>query len=644
MSNKPDTTLPARQSHGRFHLPLLLLLCAVTSALCFFLYQHDNKYTAPNPGASYGQMDLSSTDLTGQSPVWLVDGWELYGGVLLTPEDLLTERPTPDRYVYAGQLGGFESVTGHPYGSASYRLTIQLPAGSRTYALYLPELFSSCNLYINGRKYLQLGQPSPADYRSGTAEKIIPFEASGQVELLLAVSNFSNTYGGLTFPPALGTPDSIQTMTAVRLNLRTALLTLTLLIGIIALLIGLADRSNPLPALYALFCLLFLGYTCYPVAKTFFPSFNGLYLVENLSFCGMILMVFILLRKLFSFKHTVNTFGIAFGGLVCLVCVIYHMILPRAALNTMLSYSMLITVYKWLGALLLTVSMLLILRRNDETAPPARILLCGVVIFDCTLVMDRLLPLYEPLYSGWFLELSSLCLVLLIGAVILREIYLRSVTSLVLTETVRLTRQNLSMQREQHRDMMDAIAEERTFRHDLRHHISILHEFADADDLDALKHYFSQIEERIPTRFTGIFCENAAVDAILRHYDSRARQAGVTFTASVQVSEDMPISDVDLCVVFGNCLENAMEACERQSAGPRYINVSAGQAIGVFAVKFENSYDGPIRRTAGGFLSSKRPARGIGTASVQAIAKKYGGRADFETGEEMFSVSIFLHL
>ena len=97
MSNKPDTTLPTRQSHGRFHLPLLLLLCAVTSALCFFLYQHDNKYTAPSPGASYGQMDLSSTDLTGQSPVWLVDGWELYGGVLLTPEDLLTERPTLGR-------------------------------------------------------------------------------------------------------------------------------------------------------------------------------------------------------------------------------------------------------------------------------------------------------------------------------------------------------------------------------------------------------------------------------------------------------------------------------------------------------------------------------------------------------------------
>ncbi|MFR2848224.1 MAG: hypothetical protein ACLTC4_14280 [Hungatella hathewayi] len=60
MSNKLDTTLPSRQSHGRFHL-LLLLLCAVTSALCFFLYQHDNKYTAPNPGASYGQMDLSDT-------------------------------------------------------------------------------------------------------------------------------------------------------------------------------------------------------------------------------------------------------------------------------------------------------------------------------------------------------------------------------------------------------------------------------------------------------------------------------------------------------------------------------------------------------------------------------------------------------
>ena len=645
MEKPKEYAAPERRSRLKPGLPLLLmLLCGLTAALCLFLYRHDNKYTAPGPDAAYGRMELDSATLKRQGYVWLVDGWEFYGGALLTPEDFCFSSPAPDRYVFAGQLGGFETAGGQPYGSATYRLTVKLPEQIRTYSIYLPEVLSACRLYVNGQERLSLGQISPGHYRTGTAEKILSFEANGQAELLLAVSNYSNSYGGLTYPPALGTPDSIYSMTALRLNLRAALLTMTLLTGLVSLMIWAANRKNPLPALYALFCLLFLGYTCYPVIKTFFPSLYGLYLVENLSFCGMILMVFIIQRKLFSLNHHLDTFGIAFGGFVCLICVAYHLILPRAGLGIMLSYSRLIALYKWLGAALLTANTLRTLRRGSESAPHGKVLLCGMVIFDCTLVMDRLLPLYEPIYSGWFLEISSLCLVLLIGAVILREIYSRSVTNLVLEESIRLTRQNLAMQEEQHQAMMEAIACERTFRHDLRQHISVLHEFADADDIQALKSYFTEMEGRLPEKLAGVFCENAAVDAIIRHYEERAKAAGVEFTAAVQAGSELPISDVDLCVVFGNCLENALEACKRQKDSQNYIRVNAGVSVGVFAITVENSFGGTVQRNGDGFLSSKRPQTGIGTASVQAIARKYGGMASFKTDGTAFCVSVVLHL
>ena len=623
---------------------LLLLLCVITSAVCIFLYQYDNKYTASGPGGSYGQLELDAEALDEQGIVWLVDGWEFYGGRLLNPADFQSDIRKPDRYVFAGQFGGFEIVNEQPYGSASYRLTIKLPDEMRTYSLYLPEILSSCRLYINGTERLRLGQTSPANYTAGTAETIVPFEAAGQAEILIAVSNYSNTYGGLTYPPAFGIPGSILDMAERRLNLRTALLTMTLMTGAVSFLIGMANRKNPLPVLYSLFCLLFFGFTSYPVVKTFFPSFGGLYLMENLSFCGMILMVFILQRRIFSFKDSINTFGIAFGGLVCLVCLVYHLLLPRASLEMMLSYSKLINLYKWLSAFLLTVNTARILKKGSHTAFYARILLCGMAIFDCTLVMDRMLPLYEPVYSGWFLELSSLRLVLLIGAVILQEIYRSFTANLVLEETVRLTRQNLAMQKEQHKTMMDAIAGERAFRHDLRHHISVLHEFADADDTEALKRYFSDLESGLPVKFAGTFCENAAADAVIRHYEAEAKLAGVDFISSVQIGEDMTVSDVDLCVIFGNCLENALEACKRQESGETYIKVSAGVSVGVFAVTIENSFNGVLKTTPGGFLSSKRPQEGIGTASVQAIAKKYEGRVSFETDDGVFRASILLHL
>lgn len=635
-----------RSNHFRFAFILLLfVLSGITSSICLLLYQYDNKYTAPGPASAYGSMEVEAETLNGQGVIWLVDGWEFYGGLLLTPADFRSNMPAPDRYIFTGQQGGFESVTGNPHGSASYRLTIKLPEQTQTYSLYLPELRSSCRLYVNGVERLALGEISPEHYKAGTAEKIVPFEAAGEVELLLAVSDFSGAYGGLTYPPALGTPDSIHDMTTVRLNLRTALLTMTALFGVISLLIGIANPQNSLPGLYALYCLTFFGFTCYPVAKTLFPAFGGLYFVENLSFCAMILMIFILQRKLFTLETPVNTFGVAFGGLICVVCIFYHLFLPQASLTMLLSYSRLISLYKSISAALLTGSTIwMLLRRSDETAHHTKILLCGIVIFDCTLMMDRFLPLYEPIYSGWFLEISSLCMVLLIGAILLQEIYIRTAASLRLEETIRLTGQNLAMQKEQHQTMIEAIAGERTFRHDLRQHISVLHEFAERDDLDSLKQYFDQLEGRLPANYAGVFCENAAVDAILRHYKTNAESAGIEFSAAVQVAEGMPISDVDLCVIFGNCLENALEACKRQTDHKKYVMVSAGTSVGVLAITVENSFNGSLRRSGAGFFSSKQSRIGIGTASVQAIAKKYNGKATFKSDDNKFQALIVLHL
>lgn len=645
MLRKNNKSPCSRQYFRRYGFSMcLLFLGAMTAVICCLLYRYDNKYTASGPKAAYGSMELTSAVLEEQGVVWLVDGWEFYGGVLLTPEEIMSGRYVPGRYIYAGQLGGFESVDGCPYGSASYRLTVKLSASPQTYALYLPEVFSSCRLYINGEEVLDLGQTSPENYTAGTAEKVIPFEASGQAELVLAVSNFSNMYGGLVYPPALGIPDAVYHMTTVRLNLRIVLLTLTFLTGMTALLIGIANRMNSLPCFYALFCVLFAGFTCYPAAKTLIPGFDGLYFLEHLSFCGMILIVFILQRKLFSLENPMNTFGVAFGGLVCVVCAVYHLFLPQASSVMMHSYSALITLYKWVSAVLLTANTFKVLKRTDGTSGHARLLLCGMVIFDCTLIMDRLLPLYEPIYSGWFIEFSSLCLVLLMGAVILREIYHSFVKSLVLAENLRLTNQNIAVQKEQHQAIMQAIARERTFRHDLRHHVLVLHELAAADDIDALKRYFSEIEQELPVQNAGVYCENTAVDAIMHYYEAQARVADVEFTAAIHLSEDLSVSDIDLSVIFGNCLENALEACRRQRNDKKYIRVNAGVAAGVLAITIENSFDGEVQHTSEGFVSRKRGQPGIGTTSIQTVSKKYNGRVEFSTENNVFQTTVFLHL
>ena len=65
-----------------------------------------------------------------------------------------------------GEFGGLEldDRDGNPYGSGTYRLRIMLSPEEHTYGLYLPEIFSAYNLYIDGILIEQVGNPDPEHY------------------------------------------------------------------------------------------------------------------------------------------------------------------------------------------------------------------------------------------------------------------------------------------------------------------------------------------------------------------------------------------------------------------------------------------------------------------------------------------------
>lgn len=132
--------------------------------------------------------------------------WAYYPGVLLTPEDFAKGSPQNYmQYVSIGQYGGLDA--GNPsreaHGSGTYRLVLSLPSPGRVYALELPEVYSACKLYIGGQLALELGETGEEAYQSGLKNRIVSFYGLGQVELLLAVTDYSGYYSGLVYPPAL---------------------------------------------------------------------------------------------------------------------------------------------------------------------------------------------------------------------------------------------------------------------------------------------------------------------------------------------------------------------------------------------------------------------------------------------------------
>ncbi len=617
------------------YLMVLLALCAGFIAIFTALYYFDNKYTATGPQAENGTLHITDETLTETSVLWLVDGWEYYENLLLTPDALENDGIQPDKIVFIGQNMGFEldNDMHNPHGMASYHLNIEIPDEVNTYSLYLPEIFSAYHLYINGQERLQLGNPAAGEYTPATAEKMIQFDAKSKIDIIIAVSDYSYFYSGMVYPPALGTPDGISNTINLRTIFHSGVLAITLILGLITLLVWLFSRSNNLWLYYLATCLMFAGYTAYPVLHLFAGWFYPTYLLEHLCFIGILITVMLLQKRLCGIDNHYSLFFIVFGILTGISSVALQLVLPNASIELLNSYSNLMALYKWLVAFYLTFSLVITIAKGRQLTN-AKAMLAGILIFDCAIVMDRILYMYEPIVSGWYIELACFILILIIGGIIAREVYLQYQKNIVLKE-------QLLLQTEQYQMLSDSIAKTERLRHDFRHHMAVLKEYSDTSNLDALQNYLLQLEPEDALSRQYRYCENRAVNSVILHYAAKATD--INFSVDVNIPAKTGIADADLCIVFGNCLENAFEACRRQQTSNRFITVKAVTKGTTLVVTVDNSFDGEYRMKNNSLLSSKRDGLGIGHASVRTTARKYHGNATFEAHQLEFRCSIIMY-
>ena len=201
----------------------------------------------------------------------------------------------------------------------------------------------------------------------------------------------------------------------------------------------------------------------------------------------------------------------------------------------------------------------------------------------------------------------------------------------------------LELSGEYYRMLREHTSETKKARHDLRHHISLIQAYADAGEYEKLKAYVKEYSGSLPADTGIIFCENYAVNAILWHYADMAKNEGISFDARMELPENTGVSDTDLCIVFGNCIENAIEACRKVSDG-RFIKVNSKLVGKMVAITVDNSFNGELSAAGDAFLSLKHEGEGIGTSSVKAIAEKYGGAAQFDASGGVFQVSVMLRV
>ncbi|MEG1520230.1 MAG: GHKL domain-containing protein, partial [Clostridia bacterium] len=193
--------------------------------------------------------------------------------------------------------------------------------------------------------------------------------------------------------------------------------------------------------------------------------------------------------------------------------------------------------------------------------------------------------------------------------------------------------------------LMEYINESSRERHDFRQSYIAIKGLVESGDIEATKKYFETYDENHSRDDLASVCKNYTIDLVLRHYIFIANSNQIKVTTAINLPAKMSIDDTELCIVFGNLMENAVEACLRQTSGDKFINVKAEIVRKQLIIFYQNSFNGKVEQDGKKFFSSKQSGRyGLGIDSVTKIAEKKDGGVKVDYDDNVFRVYVVINL
>ena len=324
----------------------LVIVCTIAFTLIGLLAvtRYDNKYITKAP---LTQDQLCLIPENGYCA--LVNGWELYPDVLLSPGDFSSETP-PFVTTWAGEYPSLAlfHADKNPYGTATWRLHLQ---GSGSVTLYLQEPLCATRVFVDGRFLDGSGNVSPQQYSPLIKDAAYSFSLNGTAELIIQTANYSHYYGGIWYAPVIGDTDSMSRLIAARMLFYGLLFFPSLTLSLFCIVLwGHKESGSRTAAFYfGILSLSFALRICYPFFRMFgVPLVRPLYALEDTSamlgiFCSLQIAFLLFMPDGFKrLKSVLRTISLSACGIVFVVPLFVLPVIP----TVLLWYGTLISWYK----------------------------------------------------------------------------------------------------------------------------------------------------------------------------------------------------------------------------------------------------------------------------------------------------------
>lgn len=207
-----------------------------------------------------------------------------------------------------------------------------------------------------------------------------------------------------------------------------------------------------------------------------------------------------------------------------------------------------------------------------------------------------------------------------------------------------LLKQKCYIQEQNIKDIKKLYSNLQKIKHDIKHHLNLLQILLEKSENDeALTYLLKYTEFENSIQRDTVFCSNMIINYIINGKTQEMKRKNIKFYCDI--CEDIRgVSDVDMNIILGNLLDNAVEACENVT-GIREITFSIYRKVSYLIISVKNTYTGDLESLYMHKSTKKnKKEHGVGLQSVKEILEKYNGKLSIENDDKQVIIKCLMEI
>ena len=222
-------------------------------------------------------------------------------------------------------------------------------------------------------------------------------------------------------------------------------------------------------------------------------------------------------------------------------------------------------------------------------------------------------------------------------------------TTVVLSRQRKLEQQSMyaEMNRKYYESMEQQHFEIRRMRHDMANYLQTLSVLPEKEK----EEYIRNLLDNTTAIRNLHYCGDSTVNAVLTVKATAMEELGIRFSYKIDIPTELLWSKTDICTLFANALDNAIEACRQLPGEMRLITLESRMQKGMFVLSVKN----PIAKDAmliqdkkqkGLFVTTKADEKnhGIGLKSMEEVVRQKDGKMELQVRDGKFELFLYFYI